>query len=154
MDLRFAQDNDGELYILTKSDGMIRKVVGVKEPVEIRAFRTLSGVTLAKSALNVPFHRDSPLLSATVPCAASRKVVPPAPGERMNGEPAKKEHDGSFGSKVPGHIVLFTPGPVPDRKKFRLFPPTTKVMNGLPGGVTDRGVRCTGWTPLFGAPIC
>lgn len=31
VDLRFAQDKDGELYILTKSDGMIRKVVGVRE---------------------------------------------------------------------------------------------------------------------------
>ena len=30
VDLRFAEDNDGELYILTKSDGMIRKVVGVR----------------------------------------------------------------------------------------------------------------------------
>ena len=30
VDLRFADDNDGELYILTKSDGMIRKVVGAK----------------------------------------------------------------------------------------------------------------------------
>jgi len=30
VDLRFAIDNDGELYILTKSDGMIRKVVGAK----------------------------------------------------------------------------------------------------------------------------
>src|SRR5260221_4360251 len=30
VDLRFAQDNDGELYILTKSDGMIRKVVGAR----------------------------------------------------------------------------------------------------------------------------
>src|SRR6185295_10707230 len=28
VDLRFAVDNDGELYVLTKSDGMIRKVVG------------------------------------------------------------------------------------------------------------------------------
>ena len=28
VDFRFAVDNDGELYILTKSDGMIRKVVG------------------------------------------------------------------------------------------------------------------------------
>jgi len=28
VDLRFAVDNDGELYLLTKSDGMIRKVVG------------------------------------------------------------------------------------------------------------------------------
>src|SRR5690606_10992411 len=30
VDLRFAEDNEGELYILTKSDGMIRKVVGVR----------------------------------------------------------------------------------------------------------------------------
>jgi hypothetical protein len=27
VDLRFAEDDDGELYVLTKSDGMIRKVV-------------------------------------------------------------------------------------------------------------------------------
>jgi len=30
VDLRFAVDNDGELYILTKSDGIIRKVVGAR----------------------------------------------------------------------------------------------------------------------------
>jgi hypothetical protein len=30
VDMRFAEDNDGELYILTKSDGMIRQVVGFK----------------------------------------------------------------------------------------------------------------------------
>ncbi len=30
VDLRFAADNEGELYILTKSDGMIRKVVGAR----------------------------------------------------------------------------------------------------------------------------
>ena len=30
VDLRFAIDNDGELYVLTKSDGMIRKVVGAR----------------------------------------------------------------------------------------------------------------------------
>ena len=30
VDLRFATDNDGELYVLTKSDGMIRKVVGAQ----------------------------------------------------------------------------------------------------------------------------
>ena len=30
VDLRLAVDNDGELYILTKSDGMIRKVVGAR----------------------------------------------------------------------------------------------------------------------------
>jgi len=30
VDARFAQSNDGELYVLTKSDGMIRQVVGFK----------------------------------------------------------------------------------------------------------------------------
>jgi hypothetical protein len=30
VDMRFAEDNDGELYILTKSDGMIRQVVGFR----------------------------------------------------------------------------------------------------------------------------
>jgi mono/diheme cytochrome c family protein len=35
VDLRFAQDNDGELYILTKSDGMIRKVVGARASTSV-----------------------------------------------------------------------------------------------------------------------
>ncbi|HXW06010.1 MAG TPA: PQQ-dependent sugar dehydrogenase [Vicinamibacterales bacterium] len=30
VDMRFAEDHDGELYILTKSDGMIRQVVGFR----------------------------------------------------------------------------------------------------------------------------
>ena len=30
MDLRFAEDDDGEIYILTKSDGMIRRVVAAR----------------------------------------------------------------------------------------------------------------------------
>jgi mono/diheme cytochrome c family protein len=30
VDLRFAEDNNGELYLLTKSDGMIRQIVGLK----------------------------------------------------------------------------------------------------------------------------
>jgi glucose/arabinose dehydrogenase len=40
VDLRFAVDNDGELYLLTKSDGMIRKVVGAR-----RAAATSSSAT-------------------------------------------------------------------------------------------------------------
>jgi len=31
VDVRFAEDNDGELYVLTKPDGVIRKVVGARE---------------------------------------------------------------------------------------------------------------------------
>ena len=30
VDLRFAEDSAGELYIMTKSDGMIRSIVGLK----------------------------------------------------------------------------------------------------------------------------
>jgi hypothetical protein len=30
VDMRFAEDSDGELYLLTKSDGMIRQVTGVR----------------------------------------------------------------------------------------------------------------------------
>ena len=30
VDVRFAEDNDGELYLLTKGDGMIRQAVGFK----------------------------------------------------------------------------------------------------------------------------
>jgi hypothetical protein len=30
VDMRFAEDNDGEMYVLTKSDGMIRQVMGLR----------------------------------------------------------------------------------------------------------------------------
>ena len=44
VDLRFAVDNDGELYILTKSDGMIRKVVGAngRDDADVRCERAHS----------------------------------------------------------------------------------------------------------------
>jgi hypothetical protein len=30
VDVRFAVDDDGEVYVLTKSDGMIRRIIGVR----------------------------------------------------------------------------------------------------------------------------
>jgi hypothetical protein len=36
------------------------------------------------------------------------------------------------------HVVLLTPGPTPNKIKFRFCTPTVKPMNGLPGGVTGR----------------
>ena len=57
VDLRFAVDNDGELYILTKSDGMIRKVVGA------------TAATMPTSAANVPTPGPSP--NVTNPSATS-----------------------------------------------------------------------------------
>jgi glucose/arabinose dehydrogenase len=32
VDVRFAEDSDGELYLLTKTDGMIRRIVGLSPP--------------------------------------------------------------------------------------------------------------------------
>jgi mono/diheme cytochrome c family protein len=66
VDLRFGVDNDGELYILTKSDGMIRKVVGAK------------AATTPTSATNVP--APGPGRNATSQSATSdRNPVAPTP---------------------------------------------------------------------------
>ncbi|HXE81088.1 MAG TPA: PQQ-dependent sugar dehydrogenase [Vicinamibacterales bacterium] len=43
VDVRFAEDNDGELYVLTKADGMIRKVVGARETTAPAAGPTTAG---------------------------------------------------------------------------------------------------------------
>ncbi len=32
VDVRFAEDSDGELYLLTKTDGMIRRITGLSAP--------------------------------------------------------------------------------------------------------------------------
>jgi mono/diheme cytochrome c family protein len=48
VDLRFAQDNAGELYILTKSDGMIRKVVGARAATSTQAAANVPTVASGK----------------------------------------------------------------------------------------------------------
>jgi glucose/arabinose dehydrogenase/mono/diheme cytochrome c family protein len=71
VDLRFATDNDGELYILTKSDGMIRKVVGAKAS------------TTSTSAANVPAAspgRDATSATMTNPVASTPESI--AAGKR------------------------------------------------------------------------
>jgi len=56
VDLRFAQDQDGELYVLTKSDGMIRRVVGV---------RAGTSAPVAANDRSAPSGRDVTSLGAT-----------------------------------------------------------------------------------------
>ena len=74
MDLRLAVDNDGELYILTKSDGMIRKVVGA------------TTATTPMSAANVPTPgpgqnvTSQPTTSARNPVASTPESI--AAGKR------------------------------------------------------------------------
>jgi mono/diheme cytochrome c family protein len=80
VDLRFATDNDGELYILTKSDGMIRKVVGAKVIT-----------TPSSSAANAT--PSPPVQGPAIPAAAGLKnPVPPTPASIATG---KQFYDGN-----------------------------------------------------------
>ncbi len=68
VDLRFAQDNDGELYILTKSDGMIRKVVGAR----VAAGAPLAAVVPARApgqSVTGPLATPSRNLIASTPAS-------------------------------------------------------------------------------------
>jgi hypothetical protein len=52
-DIRLAQDSDGEVYLLSKSDGMIRKLVGLAAPPLLQVPEvTNSIVTLRWSAIS------------------------------------------------------------------------------------------------------
>jgi mono/diheme cytochrome c family protein len=66
VDLRFAEDNEGELYILTKSDGMIRKVVGAK------------AATTSTSAAGVPTPRPGQNVT-NEPATSGGNPVPSTP---------------------------------------------------------------------------
>ena len=58
VDMRFAVDNDGELYILTKSDGMIRKVVGRDGHDGARAHRHRQPAPRASQDVAQPASRE------------------------------------------------------------------------------------------------
>ena len=74
VDVRFAVDNDGELYILTKSDGMIRKVVGAR------------AATAPAPTVNAPTPSpgqnvtSQPVMSLTNPVASTSESI--AAGKR------------------------------------------------------------------------
>ena len=67
VDVRFAVDNDGELYILTKSDGMIRKVVGAR------------AATTSASACEVPAPASPVRTSPASQAAALKNPVVSTP---------------------------------------------------------------------------
>jgi mono/diheme cytochrome c family protein len=75
VDLRFAVDNDGELYMLTKSDGMIRKVVGVK------------AATAPTTAANVPTPSPGQSVSSQ-PATSLRNPVASTPESIASGKRA------------------------------------------------------------------
>ena len=73
VDLRFAIDNDGELYILTKSDGMIRKVVGAPP-------------TTSTSAAVGAHAQGPPQNTISAPAASLRNPVASTPESIAAGE--------------------------------------------------------------------
>ena len=77
VDVRFAEDNDGELYLLTKPDGVIRKVVGVRETTAPVTAATAPAPT-ASPGQNV---NSQPAASLKNPVAATPESI--AAGKRV-----------------------------------------------------------------------
>ena len=75
VDLRFAVDNDGELYILTKSDGMVRKVIGARAS------------TAAAPTANTPTATPGQTI-ASQPATSLRNPVPSTPASIAAGKRA------------------------------------------------------------------
>lgn len=74
VDMRLAVDNDGELYILTKSDGMIRRVVGARA-IAITTAATTQGVPASLDLRNREASTlTNPVASTTASIAAGKKA--------------------------------------------------------------------------------
>ena len=80
VDLRFAMDDDGELYILTKSDGMIRKVVGAR------------ATTAAAPATSVPTPSPAQTVTSQAATLSLRNPVAPTPASIAAGKRAYDAH--------------------------------------------------------------
>jgi mono/diheme cytochrome c family protein len=75
VDFRFAVDNDGETYILTKSDGMIRKVVGAKATSLTTSTPAGSGLRAGRDITNQePARITNPVASTPESIAAGKKA--------------------------------------------------------------------------------
>ncbi len=86
VDLRFAIDDAGELYILTKPDGMIRKVVGA-------TVSTVPAMTSGEPPANTPAppvtaHGPGPAPATAGTAAAPRNPVPSTPASIAAGKTA------------------------------------------------------------------
>jgi len=75
VDLRFAIDNDGELYLLTKSDGMIRKVVGARAVTGPSSAANIPTPAAGHSVTNQPTtSRSNPVASTPESIAVGKRV--------------------------------------------------------------------------------
>lgn len=72
VDLRFAVDNQGELYVLTKADGIIRKVVGARTVTATAAAQ--SSVAPPNVATQSPAISRNPVAPTATSVAAGKKI--------------------------------------------------------------------------------
>ncbi|HVT47281.1 MAG TPA: PQQ-dependent sugar dehydrogenase [Vicinamibacterales bacterium] len=75
VDLRFAEDNDGELYLLTKSDGMIRKVIGARVETASTPAATAAGPAPARDVARQPgVPARNPVAATPASIAAGKRA--------------------------------------------------------------------------------
>jgi mono/diheme cytochrome c family protein len=77
VDVRFAEDNDGELYLLTKSDGMIRKVIGARAANATPASSTVDAATSSRDprvTTQPAATRRNPVTSTPASIAAGKRT--------------------------------------------------------------------------------
>lgn len=75
VDVRFATDHDGELYVLTKSDGMIRKVVGARPATAAPATATVATPGAAQNVSHAPAASlRNPVASTAESIAAGKRL--------------------------------------------------------------------------------
>ncbi|HEU4720826.1 MAG TPA: cytochrome c, partial [Gemmatimonadaceae bacterium] len=118
VDLRFAQDNDGELYILTKSDGMIRKVVGAR------------ATSAATAVAGAPAQAQPP--AQTVGAAPATAVSNPVPSTPASVAAGKRAYDAScaacHGPLAQGAVKAGTPLSIIEEQRGRQPPDLTDAQ--------------------------
>jgi mono/diheme cytochrome c family protein len=75
VDVRFAVDNEGELYVLTKADGMIRKVVSAKAAAAPTTSMTAAPSTAGQAVTTQPATSlSNPVPSTPESIAAGKRA--------------------------------------------------------------------------------
>jgi len=141
VDLRFAEDNDGELYLLTKSDGMIRKVVGARAAT--------ATTPAAATAATVPAQEPRQSAAAR-PATPSRN---PVASTRASIAAGKRVYDvncaACHGNRAQGAVKAGTPISIIEDSRGKQPPDLTDGQwdhgsrDGDVFGVIKRGVPST-----------
>jgi mono/diheme cytochrome c family protein len=127
VDVRFAVDNTGEPYLLTKSDGMIRKIVGAREVA----------ATTAAGPASTGLNAASAAGTASSTSAGLTNPVPSTPASITRGREIYDVHCASChgpkaeGAARAGIAMMFT-------AITRGVPPT--MMAGYDGRIADQDV--------------